>query len=124
MFYFFKPLKSRSFTSSVLCYFTSLLLMDNHHSSLLLTDMYFFPHVQKIPTDGEAQLWGGNLMLGQKDSTELPAAAIKLLLIFSLAVYYRDPSVVVRSPCMLLVCEHRAGACLHFPCVVSGWLPQ
>lgn len=80
----------------MLCYFTSLLLMDNHHSSSLLRDMYLFPCVQKIPTDGEAQLcpgshWGGNLMLGQKDSAELPAAAIKLLLIFSLAICYRDP---------------------------------
>lgn len=54
----------------MLCYFASLLLRDNHSSSLLV-DMYFFPGVQKIPTDREAQLcpgshWGGNLTLGQE----------------------------------------------------------
>lgn len=50
----------------MLCCFTSLLLMDNHHSSSLLMDMYLFPRVQKIPIDREAEFcpgshWGGNL---------------------------------------------------------------
>lgn len=77
----------------MLCYFTSLLLMDNHHSPSLLMDVHLVPHVQKIPTGGGAQLcpratgeetshWARN------SSTELPAAAIKLLLLFfSVAIY-------------------------------------
>lgn len=79
----------------MLCYFASLLLMDNHSSSLLVA-MYLFPHVQKIPTDGEAQLcpgshWGGNLTLSQEQLSRATCCCHQAVFNFFLGFLLQRP---------------------------------